>query len=258
MKIATFNVNSVRSRMPVLENWLKEHQPDYLCLQETKVEDDSFPVEPIQNAGYHAAFRGQKSYNGVAILAKDAPDSVAYGLELDGETVDEPRLVYARYGDLHLVNTYVPQGRELEHEMYAYKLKWLKALREWFDASFSDTDRLLWCGDLNVALEPIDVHAPERKKKHVCYHEDARKALENCKAWGFTDLFRQFHPDDAQYTFFDYRVPNALKRGIGWRIDYIFASPALAKTAANAYIDFEPRKMTKPSDHTVLVAELNG
>lgn len=253
MKIATFNVNSIRSRMEAVLGWLGEHQPDILCLQETKVQDHEFPHHPIEAAGYHVHFRGMKSYNGVAILSKKKPDTVSFGLV--DEPRDEPRLAYAKFGQVHVVNTYVPQGRDIDHEMYRYKIDWFRRLRSYFDRHFNNLDKVIWLGDLNVAELPIDVYNPEARTRHVCYHADAREALKHCRGWGFEDVFRKFHPEGGHYTFFDYRTADSLDRGWGWRIDYILASPPIAKTAKSCFIDLEPRRRLKASDHTVMVAE---
>lgn len=254
MKIATYNINSIRSRLDSLAAWLAANQPDILCLQETKVQDSEFPLEAVQATGYHVAFKGMKAYNGVAILSRNAPDQVWFGLD-DGGPADEPRLIRARFGDLHIVNTYVPQGRDIEHEMFQYKVEWLKRLRAYFDKHFSTKDKLLWLGDLNVAMQPIDVYNPEQRAKHVCYHADVRTGLSHCLAWGFGDVFRQFHPEGGHYTFFDYRTIDSLGKKQGWRIDYILASPPMSTKATSCTIDLEPRRQPKASDHTYMVAE---
>jgi exodeoxyribonuclease-3 len=252
MKIATFNANSIRSRMDVILAWLDEHQPDALCIQETKVQDQDFPHQPIEDAGYHVVFKGEKAYNGVALISRVAATEVSFGL--DDVPRDEPRLLHAKIGPVHIVNAYVPQGREIDNPMYKYKLEWFARLRRYFDRHFKTTDMLIWAGDLNVAAEPIDVHSPELYGNHVCFHDAARAAFANCRSWGFVDVFRKHHPEPGQFTFFDYRTPNAVQRGIGWRIDYLLASSALAKKSAGAMIDVQPRMENKPSDHTFLSA----
>jgi len=190
----------------------------------------------------------------VAILSRKAPDEVGAGFD-DGGPPDEPRLLRARFGNLHVVNTYVPQGRAIDHEMYRYKIDWYRRLRAYFDRNFSLHDQVVWLGDLNVAAEPIDVYNPEARANHVCYHAHAREALLFCRAWGFADVFRHFHPEGGHYTFFDYRTADSLDRGWGWRIDYIMASPPLLKKAKACRIDLEPRRQPKASDHTVMVAD---
>ena len=252
MLIATFNANSIRSRMDVILRWLAEHKPDALCIQETKVADAEFPHQPIEDAGYHVVFKGEKAYNGVALISRAAPTEVSFGL--DDLPYDEPRLLHAKIGPVHIVNTYVPQGREIDNPMYKYKLEWFARLRRYFDRHFKKTDMLIWAGDLNVAAEPIDVHSPELYGNHVCFHAAAREAFAQCRSWGFVDVFRKYHPEPGQYTFFDYRTPNAVQRGIGWRIDYLLASSGLAGKSADAAIDIRPRLEKKASDHVFLSA----
>lgn len=253
MNIATFNVNSVRSRETIVLQWLKTHQPDLLALQETKVTDDLFPTASFEAAGYHVYFRGQKSYNGVALLSRRPALKTEYGFD-DGDPADESRLQWVQFKGLHVVNTYVPQGRDIEHPMFTYKLKWFKRLRSWFDARFTKRSPLIWLGDMNVAHDPIDVHNPEERGKHVCYHNDARAAFAHCRDWGFIDTLRLHHPEPGHYTFYDYRNPTNVQDGKGWRIDYILASPVLARKCTAAHIDIEPRMKPRPSDHTVLTA----
>ncbi|MCX6992968.1 MAG: exodeoxyribonuclease III [Kiritimatiellaeota bacterium] len=195
MKIATFNVNSIRSRMPAISAWLAGNTPDVLCLQETKVPDQAFPVAEIEATGYQVIFRGEKSYNGVAILSKVKPTRVQFGLD-DGRSPDETRLIAARFGPVQVVNTYVPQGRAIEHAMYRYKLQWFERLREWFDRHFTPRTLLAWVGDLNVAPEAKDIHNADQQANHVCYHQAVRNAFERTKAWGFEDVFRKYHPEE--------------------------------------------------------------
>ncbi len=256
MKIATFNANSIRSRLEIILRWLKEHQPDVLCVQETKVEDKDFPAPAFREAGYNVAFRGQKSYNGVALISREMPTGVSFGLD-DGGQADEPRLIRARVGPVQIVNTYVPQGRDLEHEMYAYKLEWFARLKRYFERHFTPRSKVAWVGDLNVAPLPMDVHNPEDQANHVCYHVDVRRAFEDVKAWGLEDVFRMHHPEPGQYTFFDYRVPGSVERKQGWRVDHILATPPLARKCTGSWIDLAPRLAEKPSDHTFLVAEFD-
>jgi exodeoxyribonuclease-3 len=258
MRLATFNCNSIRTRLDTVLAWLDRHQPDVLALQETKVVDELFPAQALRDAGYHVAFRGMKAYNGVALLSRRAPDEVSFGLAGEDGPADEPRLVQARFGDLHVVNTYVPQGRAIDHPMFPYKVAWFGRLRRHFERHFGPGDRVVWLGDLNVAAEPIDVHNPEEREGHVCYHADARRAFAQCRAWGFTDVFRRHHPEPGHYTFFDYRKAFVPGRKEGWRIDYILATPALARASRDAWIDLEPRASARPSDHTVLVADFEG
>jgi exodeoxyribonuclease-3 len=254
MKIATFNANSIRSRMDHILAWLRHEKPDVLCLQETKVQDQDFPAEPIQAIGYRVVFRGQKAHAGVAIVSREEPISVSFGLDDEGPA-DEARLICATLCGLPIVNTYVPQGRDLQSEHFRYKLEWLARLRRGFERHYSPDRPLLWVGDFNVAPEDIDVHDPKGLAKHVDFHPDARAALQIVKDWGFVDVFRQHHPEPGQFTFWDYRVRDALERNIGWRVDHIWATKPLADKSVRAWIDVEARRALKPSDHTFLVAE---
>lgn len=256
MKVATFNANSIRSRMPTILEWLEKEAPDVLCLQETKVQDVDFPAEPITEAGYHVAFRGQKAHAGVAIISREIPEDVAYGIDDDGET-DEARLIRTRIGEIAVVNSYVPQGRAVDSPHFQYKLDWLGRLRDLFNRHYSPADMVLWMGDFNVATDPIDVHDPRRLEKHVDYHPLAREALQGVKEWGWIDLYRLHNPDEKQYTYWDYRVPNAVERGVGWRIDHIWATEPLARKCTRSWIDAGPRLGEKPSDHTFLAAEFS-
>ena len=256
MKIATFNANSIRSRLDVVLAWMHNQEADVLCVQETKVRDSEFPLEPFTDAGYHVVFKGQKAYNGVAIISREPARDIRFGFD-DGGPPDETRLARATVGPITFVNTYVPQGRDVDHEMFAYKCEWFSRLREYFNRQFSQNDHVVWLGDINVAREPIDVHNPEQRAGHVCFHDDARNAFEACCNWGFVDVFRKYHPEPGQYTFYDYRTLNAAKREKGWRIDYILTSPSLADRCTDSYIDLEPRLKPKPSDHTFLVAEFD-
>jgi exodeoxyribonuclease-3 len=254
-RVATYNCNSIRTRLPLILKWLAANRPDVLCLQETKVPDEEFPADAFREAGYHVVFRGQKGGAGVAIASLAAPDDVSFGLD-DGGPPDEARLVRATVRGIPVVNTYVPQGRSPDHPMFRYKLEWLARLRDYFDRHFSPAEPLLWCGDFNVAPEEIDVHNPVRLKHHVDFHPEARAALERIREWGFVDVFRRHHPNEpGQYTFWDYRVPRALERNLGWRVDHIWATPPLAERSVDAWIDREARRAEKPSDHTFLVAE---
>ena len=256
MKIATFNVNSVRSRMSILLDWLKANRPDVVCLQETKVVDVDFPVAPIRDAGYQAIFRGEKSYNGVAILSLMEPGPARFGLD-DGGPEDATRLVCAKIGPIHVVNTYIPQGRDIEHEMYRYKIEWFARLRNYFDRHFTPRQPVVWVGDFNIAPTAQDIHNAGQQANHVCYHVDVRRAFEETMGWGFMDVFRKHHAEPGQYTFFDYRQKDAVFRNQGWRVDHIMATKSLAAKSVGAAIDLKPRLAEKPSDHTVLMAEFD-
>ena len=253
MKVATFNANSIRARLDLVLEWLHREAPDVLCFQETKVQDPDFPAEPFREAGYPIVFRGQKAYAGVAIASREEPQEVTFGFDDDG---DEARLIRAVIRGIPVVNTYVPQGRSPDSPHFRYKLAWLARLRALFDRHYSPQEPLLWMGDFNVAPEPIDVYDPKRLKNHVDFHPEARAALERVREWGFVDVFRLHHPDEpGQYTFWDYRARDPVERGVGWRVDHIWATEPLARRSIRAWIDVEARRAARPSDHTFLVAE---
>jgi len=257
MKIATFNVNSLRKRLPIVLDWLNHHRPDVLCLQETKVQDADFPVLALTSTGYHVTFRGMKSYNGVAILTLQKPDSISYGFD-EGPDSEDARLLQVVIRGIPIINTYVPQGFALDSPKYQYKLGWFTRLRKYFETHLSPTKPAIWCGDVNVAPEPIDVHSPATHLTHPCFHEDAKHAYHTTCAWGFEDVFRKLHPTRQQFTFWDYRQPSSLEANKGWRIDHILATAPLAKTCTDCDVDTEPRRAKEPSDHTVLWAEFKA
>lgn len=257
-RVATFNTNSLRARLHVVIPWLVKHRVDVLCLQETKVQDDNFPEGNFSEIGYSAVYRGQKSYNGVAVVSRRHLEEVSFGFD-DSENVpeDEARLIRCAVGSVSIINAYAPQGRGIDQPHFQMKLRWFRRLRELLDRDYSSDTHLLLCGDLNVAPEPVDVYSPETLEGHVCFHRDAREAFKDLTEWGLVDIFRRFNPGPNQYTFFDYRVPNAVKRGIGWRIDHILSSRSMERTAVGSSIDMGPRLLERPSDHTILTAEFN-
>jgi len=256
MKIATFNVNSLRKRLPIVLGWLAQQKPDVLCLQETKVQDNEFPLLALAGSGYDITYRGMKSYNGVAILSREKPEAVSYGFDDGGESEDA-RLLRVVINGIPIINTYVPQGFEIDSPKYQYKLGWYDRLRKYFEKHVPPNKPAIWCGDMNVAPRPIDVHSPEKHLKHVCYHEDARRAYEHTLAWGFQDVFVKLYPDRQQYTFWDYRAPGSLEANRGWRIDHILATASLAEKCQKVDVDVEPRRAKDPSDHTFLWAEFS-
>ena len=252
--IATFNVNSIRSRLQILMEWLEKRTPDVVCLQETKVMDKDFPGLVFESAGYRAAWFGQKAWNGVAILSRHPLEEVSRGLQAGGPA-EEARLIRASCCGVAIVNAYVPQGRTPSDPQFAYKMAWIRALRRLLSAEYSPEQRLLLCGDLNHAPESIDVYDPERLRGHVCYHPDVNTIFRRLLAWGLTDLFRKHCPEPRQYSFYDYRIPRTVEQGMGWRLDHILVTGPLAECSTDCYIDLEPRLKLKPSDHTPVVAE---
>ena len=256
MKIATYNVNSIRSRLHIVLPWLQKNMPDYFCLQETKVADDKFPAAEFADSGYQVIFKGDKQYAGVAIVSKRKPQKVIFGL--DDEPADADRIIAATYDDLTIINTYVPQGQDKDSPQYAYKLLWFGRLREYLKKHFQPQNPVIWCGDLNVAPEKIDVHDPKRILGHVCFNPEVWKAYEEAKSWGFVDVFRLHHPNEAgQYTFFDYRVRDSVSRKLGWRVDHILATKSLAEHSSCCTIDLTSRLTEKPSDHVMMFAEFD-
>jgi len=254
MKVVSFNVNSLRARLPIVLQWLGEHQPEILCVQETKVQDADFPTDAFDKTGYKYVFKGQKSYNGVAIFSKGEITNVKFGF--DEEPKDEARLIKTEINGIVIVNTYVPQGYLAESEKFEYKLNWFNRLRRFFEKNFKPADPVLWVGDFNVAPEPIDVYDPVALSGHVCFHPEAHKALNEVMQWGFVDVFRMHCKEAGQYTFWDYRL-NSFKRNLGWRLDHIMATKSLAEKCTACYIDKQPRLAERPSDHTPIIAEFD-
>jgi exodeoxyribonuclease-3 len=252
VKIATFNVNSIRKRLPIVLAWLKKNAPDVLCLQETKVTDPDFPVGEIQAAGYLAYYRGMKSFNGVATLLREKPDQVIYGLE-EGPDSEDFRIIQTVVRGIPIINSYVPQGHAPMTEKFAYKLKWFSRLRGYFEKHLDPQKPAVWLGDLNVAPEPIDVYDPVHLVRDPDFHPDARRAYEETLSWGFIDVFRRLHPTKVQYTYWDF-FRDHFNRDRGWRIDHILATAPLAEQCSEFDVDKEPRRAASPSDHTVVWA----
>jgi len=255
MKIATFNVNGLRARLPIVLKWLQDNQPDVLCLQETKVQDPEFPADAFAQTGYKFVFSGQKSYNGVAVFSKSLFEDTGFGF--DDEPKDQSRFLRTQINGITIINTYVPQGYMPDSEQFQYKLNWFRRLRKYFETNFKPNDAVLWVGDLNVAPEAIDVYDPEGLEGHVCFRNEVREAIKNVCSWGLVDLFRMHCKDSGRYTFWDYRERNTFKRNLGWRLDHIMATKALAEKCTTCYIDKEPRKADRPSDHTPVTAEFD-
>jgi len=255
MRIASWNVNSIRARLEHLTGWLGRVSPDVLCIQETKVEDSRFPEEVLADAGYRAQFFGQKSYNGVAIAARMGLALEDVKRNLDGDDADAPRrLMACTVEGVRVINVYVPNGQAVGTPAFAYKLAWLSRLRLELAAHCKPEDPLLLCGDFNVAPEPIDVHNPQKWEGQVLFHPDERAALRDVIAWGLCDGFRRFHPEPGHYTWWDYRL-SGFRRNQGLRIDHALMTPSLAERATDVWIDKEPRKLDRPSDHAPIVVD---
>jgi exodeoxyribonuclease III len=251
MKIATWNVNSLKVRLPHLLEWLTANPVDVVCLQETKTEDKNFPVAELQQAGYQAAFSGQKTYNGVAILSRQPLSDVQFGIpDFDDE---QKRVIAATIGEVRVVCTYIPNGQEVGSDKFEYKLKWLAALRAWLKEELARHPKLAVLGDYNIAPEDRDVYDPVAWKEHVLCSESEREAFRSLIQLGLRDAFRLFEQAEKSYSWWDYRMM-AFRRNMGLRIDHILVSPALQCTSC--IIDKAPRKLERPSDHTPVVAEV--
>ncbi len=251
-KIATFNANSIRVRLDQILLWIKDNDADVVCVQETKVQDSDFPKDAIEDAGYSVVFSGQKSHAGVATISRETPAETQAGFDDGSETT---RLLYTQIAGVHILNTYVPQGREPDNDEFQHKLAFFDRFKAWLGEHYTPNDRVIWLGDLNVAPEDIDIYDPAGHANHVDFHPDAKAALERVRNWGFIDVFRKHHPNEPnQYTYFDYRAKNPIERNVGWRIDHIWVTEPLARTSTGACIDVEARRADRPSDHTFLVA----
>jgi exodeoxyribonuclease-3 len=255
MKVATYNVNSIRQRLPIVLDWIGEHKPDVMCLQETKVQDQDFPADAIRKTGYHVAYRGMKAYNGVATLTRAEPEKIIHGLH-EGPDNEDCRIIQTVVGDIPIINSYVPQGYSIDSEKYTFKLVWFRRLRRYFESALDPQKPALWLGDLNVAPEPLDVYHPDKRVNDPDFHLDARKEYKETVAWGFVDVFRKLHPEVVQYTYWDY-YRNALQRNFGWRIDHILATAPLAERCRTATVDMAARMIAGASDHTIVWAEFD-
>lgn len=253
VKIATWNVNSIRARLERLLAWLPEHQPDVLCLQEIKVETAAFPMEALAALGYGAAaVSGQKTYNGVAILAKQPLGDVRVGLE-DGHDDAQARLIAATVGGVRVICAYMPNGSAVPSEKYDYKLRWLERFRVHLHQHHRPEEPLVVLGDFNVAPEPMDVYDPVGWVNEPIFHIDARNALKRVAEFGLVDVVRKHHPNPGLYSYWDYRML-AFPKNLGLRIDHIFATAPLAARCTSAAIDRNARKGKQPSDHAPVLA----
>ncbi len=253
MKIATWNVNSIAIRLEQVLDWLKATETDVLCLQETKCVDEKFPCAEIEQAGYNVAFFGQKSYNGVAILANREIRDVQKSFPDDD--ADAPkRLIAATIENIRVVNTYIPNGTELWSDKFTFKLDWLQRLRRFFDATCAKDSDVLLCGDFNVAPDERDVWSVAAWEGKLHFSKPERAAIHHVKQWGFVDLFRQMNGDAREFSWWNYRE-GAFYKNQGLRIDHIWTSENLAKKCVGCWIDRKPRGAERPSDHTPVVAQ---
>jgi exodeoxyribonuclease-3 len=252
-KIATWNVNSLRVRLPHVLTWLHDVKPDVLALQETKLPDEDFPFAALAEAGYIAVASGQRTYNGVALLAhKKATDIVT---DIPGLEDHQRRVLSGVVGDIRVINLYVPNGESVESEKYKYKLNWLKHLDVYLRQELKKHPKVIVLGDFNIAPQEIDVHDPKQWEGCVLFSVPERKAFQEVLGTGLVDCFRRLHPEEQAFSWWDYRL-NAFKRKMGLRIDHILASSALS--CLSCQIDKAPRGWERPSDHAPVVAEFAG
>jgi exodeoxyribonuclease-3 len=254
MKVATFNANSVRARLPIILDWLAENEPDVLALQETKVDDEHFPIADFEDAGWTVAIHGQKSYNGVALVSRAPLSNVRTGFG-DPLMPEDCRIISAEFGGVAIVNTYVPNGSSVGSEKFVYKLQWLGRFGRYLAERYKPAEQVLWLGDINIAPTPDDVFDSAKHFGGVGHHPDEFAALGSVVGWGLTDLFRKFTEGPGHYTFWEFVIPKSYERNLGWRIDHFYATEALAARCSSCVVDRGPRELERPSDHTFVVAE---
>ena len=258
LSVATWNVNSLKVRLPHLLDWLGRHAADVVCLQETKLTDDRFPVEGLKAAGYRSVFAGQKTYNGVAILLRESATAAPADVQVNlPDFVDEQkRLLAVTIDGLRIVNGYFPNGQAVGSEKFEYKLNWLAALTDWLRDELTRHEQLLLAGDFNIAPEPRDVHDPALWEGQVLFSAPERAAFRALLGLGLKDSFRLFEQPERSYTWWDYRNL-AFRRKMGLRIDHILLSAPLAARCTSCTIDVEPRRREQPSDHAPVIARLD-
>jgi exodeoxyribonuclease-3 len=252
VKVASWNVNSLNVRLPHVLDWLEAAQPDILGLQETKLTDEKFPSEAIREAGYEVAHAGQKTYNGVAVLARSPLNDVM--TDLPGLEDPQRRVLGATVDGLRFINLYVPNGKAVGSDKYEYKLGWLDKLQAWLAAELERHERVVVVGDFNIAPADADVHDPEEWHEQILCSTPERKALGQILDLGFTDSFRAFEQPERAFSWWDYRMNN-FKRNRGLRIDLILTNPAVTAELRTSTIERDPRTWDRPSDHTPVVAE---
>jgi exodeoxyribonuclease III len=262
MQIATWNVNSIRTRLEIVTNWLQQNPVDVLCVQETKVTDEQFPIDAIAACGYHVYISGQKSYNGVAMFSKRPLTNVSNGFggilptQTVGNLDDQKRVITGNLDGVQIVNLYVPNGNMVTSEKYPYKLSWLELLGQYLDTTIkSGQSAICVCGDFNIALEEIDIHSKTTAKDRVMATQAERDLLrKSILDLGFQDSFRKFTPEGGHFSWWDYRQ-QGFERNRGWRIDHLYLTPDLFDRAISCSIDIEPRKLVQPSDHAPVIVE---
>ena len=257
MLIATWNVNSVRARLPRLLDWLAQRKPDVVLLQETKCQDEAFPAEPIADAGYNIAHWGQKTYNGVAILSRRRIEDVRKGITRGANADEERRVIAAQVEDVVFVNLYVINGQEVGAPRYFDKLGWLEEVRAWIAGNYTTSEKLVVAGDFNITFDDRDVHDPERWREKILCSTPEREALAGLCSIGLSDSFRKFHEEGGHYTWWDFRT-RGFQYGAGLRIDHLLMSPPALESCSAVEIDLEARGGEKPSDHAPVLATLGA
>ncbi len=254
LKVASWNVNSLNVRLPHVLAWCDVAQPDVLALQETKMTDDKYPFEELLNAGYHSVFSGQKTYNGVAILSREpATDPVT---DIDGLDDPQRRILAATVGDVRVIDLYVVNGSEVGSEKFAYKMHWLEQVTAFIASELQQHEKVIVLGDFNIAPDDRDVHDAESWHEKILCSTQEREALQAILDLGLSDTFRQFEQAEKSWSWWDYRMA-AFRRNMGLRIDLVLVSAALQEVCSAAYIDKEPRRQERPSDHTPVIAEFD-
>lgn len=251
MKIASWNVNSLKVRLPQVLAWLQEAQPDVLGIQETKLADDNFPRTAFEDAGWHVVFSGQKTYNGVAIVARSEPTEIV--TDIPGLEDPQRRILGATVDGVRVYNLYVPNGSEVASEKFAYKLDWLEQMTAHLADERARHERLVVVGDFNITPGDIDVHDPQALAGGIHCSEPERTALQHLCGLGLTDTFRLFEQPERAFSWWDYRM-NAFRRNLGLRIDLVLASDALRAACRSCAIDVAPRRNERPSDHAPVIA----
>ncbi len=254
MKIASWNVNSLNVRLPHVLAWCDVAQPDVLALQETKLTDDRFPVDDLMNAGYHSVYSGQKTYNGVAVLSKqEASDPVT---DIPGLDDPQRRILAVTVGDVRIIDLYVVNGSEVGSEKFEYKLHWLDRVTAWIGSEMQQHDKVVVLGDFNIAPDDRDVYDPEAWKEKILCSTPERDALKKILGLGLSDTFRLFEQEERTWSWWDYRM-NMFRRKLGLRIDLVLASESMEANCIASYIDIEPRRQERPSDHAPAIAEFS-
>ncbi len=255
MKIATWNVNSLKVRLPHLTDWLAQQQPDVVCLQETKTDDPAFPLAELEATGYHVAFAGQKTYNGVALLSKQPMSDIV----ANNPHYPDPqmRLLAATIAGIRVICAYVPNGQEVGSDKYDYKMDWLAALHKWLGEELACHPQLVLAGDFNIAPDDRDVHDPRAWAGKILCSAAERAAFESLLELGLQDSFRRFEQPEKTFSWWDYRMLG-FQKNLGLRIDLLLLSDALASRCQRSFIDRAPRKLERPSDHAPAIIELSA